>query len=182
MSGVPGSGKTTIASAIARHTGAVIIDHDVTKTALLEAGVSAEVAGRASYEVLKALSRHLLSQGQSIIFDSPCFYQELLEHGQSLAAEFTAEYRYIECVLKDFGELDKRLKKRQSLRSQQLSINEPPIDVPEDAETGQQIFKKWHKEMQRPEAGYLILDTSESIAVCVAKALAYLATPLVEER
>ncbi len=182
MSGVPGSGKTTIATALARHTGAVIIDHDITKTALLESGVSIEVAGRASYGVLKMLARHLLSQGQSIIFDSPCFYKELLAYGQATAAEFAAEYRYIECVLDDFEELEKRLKKRQPLRSQRLGISEPPVDVQKDPLAGEKLFQKWHKGMQRPDGGYLLLDTSESIAVCVAKALAYLATPLVEKR
>jgi predicted kinase len=53
MSGVPGSGKTTIAMAVSQATDAVIIDHDVTKSALLDAGVPAAIAGKASYEVLR---------------------------------------------------------------------------------------------------------------------------------
>jgi predicted kinase len=81
MSGAPGAGKTTIASAIAQQTGAVVIDHDVTKSALLAAAVPVPIAGHASYTVLDALARHLLQQGHSVIFDSPCFYQELLERG-----------------------------------------------------------------------------------------------------
>ncbi len=35
MSGVPGAGKTTLAHAMAPSIGAVVIDHDVTKSALL---------------------------------------------------------------------------------------------------------------------------------------------------
>lgn len=35
MSGFPGSGKSTLARQIAKLTGAVIIDHDIVKSALL---------------------------------------------------------------------------------------------------------------------------------------------------
>lgn len=66
MSGVPGSGKTTVARAIGKAIGAVVIDHDVTKSALIEADVPLSVAGRASYQVLDAVARHLLEQGHSI--------------------------------------------------------------------------------------------------------------------
>jgi predicted kinase len=60
MSGAPGSGKTTIAHAIARRINAVVIDHDVTKSALLEANVPLALAGSASYQVLGAIAQHLL--------------------------------------------------------------------------------------------------------------------------
>lgn len=35
MSGFPGSGKSTLAREIAKRTGAVVIDHDIVKSALL---------------------------------------------------------------------------------------------------------------------------------------------------
>ena len=60
MSGVPGSGKTTITGVIAGRIGAVVIDHDVTKSALLDAGVPVAIAGRASYEVLGAIAQHFI--------------------------------------------------------------------------------------------------------------------------
>jgi predicted kinase len=80
MSGAPGSGKTTIAHALAKRIGAVVIDHDVTKSALLDANVPASIAGAASYQALNDLARHLLEQGYNVIFDSPCFYVELLNN------------------------------------------------------------------------------------------------------
>src|SRR2546423_608664 len=112
MSGAPGSGKTTLAHAIAGRIGAAVIDHDVTKSALLAADVPAAIAGRASYAVLDALAQHLLAQRHSVIFDSPCFYEELLERGQRLARQAGAQYRYIECVVEDLHELDRRLRTR----------------------------------------------------------------------
>jgi predicted kinase len=72
ISGVPGAGKTTISRALAPHVGAVVLDHDVSKSALLGADVPVALAGRASYEVLLALAAQLLRQGFSVIFDSPC--------------------------------------------------------------------------------------------------------------
>lgn len=61
MSGAPGSGKITVARPVAKAIGAVVIDHDMTKSALLAAEIPAGDAGRASYMVLDALARHLLS-------------------------------------------------------------------------------------------------------------------------
>ena len=52
MSGWMGSGKSTIATAFGRETGAVVLDHDTTKTAVMAVGIAHPPAGAASYEVL----------------------------------------------------------------------------------------------------------------------------------
>jgi predicted kinase len=175
MSGAPGSGKTTIANAIARCVDAVIIDHDITKSALLDADVPISIAGRASYEVLGALAEHLLKQGHSVIFDSPCFYEELLERGQRLAREAGAAYLYIECIVKDLDELDRRLRSRPSLRSQRVGVFSPPIDGTGEGVSGDVVFADWIANMKRPEAGYLVLDTTRSLEVCIDEAMEYTA-------
>ena len=126
MSGAPGAGKTTIAHGVAKALGAVVIDHDITKSALLAADVPVALAGRASYQVLNALAGHLLQQGHSVIFDSPCFYTELLHRGQTLAADYGADYRYIACVLQDLDELDRRLQTRVRQPSQVAGVYTPP--------------------------------------------------------
>ncbi len=55
MSGLPGSGKSTLSRQIAKNTGAVVIDHDIVKTALLESleirQIETEAAGGISYEI-----------------------------------------------------------------------------------------------------------------------------------
>ncbi len=48
MSGTPGSGKTTLATALSKELNAVIIDHDITKTALLISDIPTDIAGKAS--------------------------------------------------------------------------------------------------------------------------------------
>ncbi len=183
MSGAPGSGKTTLAHAIAPHIGAVVIDHDVTKSALLQADLVDAAAGRASYSVLAALARHLLTQGHSVIQDSPCFYTELLERGQRQAAAAGATYRYIECVVDDLHELDRRLRGRAPLPSQTRGLGEP---IPErDGKTSldEELLRQWITGMKRPPDGYLTLDTTRPLDVCVEEALAYLEpTGRVDER
>ncbi|WP_236634079.1 MULTISPECIES: AAA family ATPase [unclassified Exiguobacterium] len=55
MSGFPGSGKSTLARAIAPQLDAIIVDHDVTKTALLESMVDhppdPALAGKVAYDI-----------------------------------------------------------------------------------------------------------------------------------
>lgn len=173
MSGVPGSGKTTIAHAVAQANDAVVIDHDVTKSALLAAEIPAATAGRASYAVLDALARHLLQQGRSVVFDSPCFYEELLARGQRLAQEANAAYRYIECVLHDLDELDRRLRTRQRWPSQIAGVYAPPTPGSGKSQSGQDYFRSLIANMKRPAGNYLTLDTARPLAVCQAEALAY---------
>lgn len=176
MSGVPGAGKTTLAHAIAKQIGAVVIDHDVTKSVLLDATVPVDLAGRASYLVLDSLARHLLKQGHSVIFDSPCRYSELLARGQRLAEESGAAYRYIECVLHDLAELDRRLRTRGRMRSQLAGVYAAPTEGSGKTEAGAEVFRHWIANMQRPATDYLTLDTSRPLERCVAEALRYVET------
>lgn len=174
MSGAPGAGKSTIAQAIAPQIGAVIIDHDVTKSALLDADIPFGPAGKASYFVLYALAEDLLSQGFTVIFDSPCFYDELLTRGQAIARKANAHYVYIECVLQDLNELDRRLQNRLRQRSQVAAINRSPDDLIDGQTTNEEVFRNWITNMKRPKNNYLLLDTSRPLKVCVAEACAYL--------
>lgn len=173
MSGVPGAGKTTIARAVAGHIGAVVVDHDVTKTALLDADIPAADAGYASYMVLDAVARHVLAQGFSVVFDSPCLYAELLERGQQLAATAGAAYRYIECRIDDLDELDRRLRTRTRSRSQLAGVYAAPTEGSGKAVSGAQVFREAIANMKRPAEGYLLLDTSRPVEVCVREAIAY---------
>lgn len=181
MSGVPGSGKTTVANAIAKHIGAVVVDHDVTKSALLNPAISVSNPGHASYLVLDAIARSLLQQGFSVIFDSPCFYDDLLKRGQTLAAEAGATYAYIECVLNDLTQLDQRLRHRvetdTNYPSQVTSVYgalENRADGSGKAAINADVFRDWIANMKRPDSAYCVLDTSQPVDACINNALTYL--------
>src|SRR5262245_47690816 len=160
MSGAPGSGKSTVARHLVRHRALVALDHDVTKSALLQTGTPAGPAGRESYAVLLALAGDLLAQGHGVIIDSPCYYDPLLAAGLALAQRHGVAYRYIECVTEDLDLLDERLRTRTASASQRRSV-EPDL------------FRSWIAGMKRPET-YLRLDTSRPLDTCLAEALAYL--------
>jgi hypothetical protein len=117
-----------------------------------------------------------LQQGHSVIFDSPCFYVELLARGQRLAADAGARYCYVECVLNDLDELDRRLRTRPRLPSQLAGVRVPPTEGSGKAQSGDEVFRDRIANMKRPADGYLVLDTSRPLEVCIKEAIAYVET------
>lgn len=174
MSGCPGAGKSTISRAIARATGAVVIDQDVIKTAILEGGVSWTESGPLAGRVKTAMARNFLARGHNVILDQPCLHQIVLDTGIALAHEADARYRYIECVLADFDELDRRLRGRLRLATQWCGLDLPPTPT-NGAELGSgvDLFRTWMDDMKRPSHDYLRLDTSFPLEVTVAWAVAF---------
>jgi predicted kinase len=172
MSGAPGSGKSTIADALARQRGFVILDHDVVKNAQLAAGLPFAEAGRLSYSVLLAMAEDLLRQGHSVIIDSPCFYEALLHGGQAAADRTGAVYRYLECVTDDLDVLDHRLLTRRRVASQVTGVDQAPRDGSD--RPGRDVFRDWIDNMKRPASGFFRLDTTRPIEKCIEEALAFL--------
>lgn len=176
MSGCPGAGKSTIAHEIGRRLNAIIIDVDILKTAILEADVSFDSAGSMAYDIMWTMARSFLEQGFSVVIDSPCYYQEVLDTGLQLAHETNACYRYIECVVDDLAIISRRLKSRTPLRSQRADLAVPPVDMleSEEALNGEELFREWIRNMKRPSHSYLRVDTLKPLVQCLTEIMAYL--------
>jgi predicted kinase len=160
MAGVPGSGKSALARLIGRRTGAVVLDKDVLKTAVLEAGVAEDVrAGGIAYETFFALADHLLGQDVAVVLDSPSFYESIPAKGSAIALARMVPYYFIECLCIDAEELARRLHERPRLRSQ------PDAPLPDGWAT------------VGPLGAYLRIDTTQPIDRCLALALDYLGFP-----
>ena len=173
MAGSPGAGKSTLARAIGAAREAVVLDNDVIRSAVLDAGAPVQLAGRAAYETLFALAADLLKQGQSVILDSPCHFQSILDQGREIAQSSGVAYRFIECVCPEREEIERRLTTRTPLRSQPRGLHLPPIDVTASPPAANQPgMHQW--ETFRPGAGAIILDTSGSLDTYLQAALAYL--------
>lgn len=167
MSGFPGSGKSTLASVIAKETGAVIIDHDIVKSALLQsiAGTSIDVksTGAIGYHIDWSLVNSLLSQGKSVIFDSPCLYYEMIEIGTHLAKKHHVAYKYVECYLDDRNEINSRLRNRDRMISQIEEI------------TSEEGFQYTIKNSKKPkDLKCLVVDTSQPVESYVGTVLEYI--------
>jgi predicted kinase len=173
MSGCPGSGKSTIARALGQRIGAVVLDHDVLKSALMENGVEPPKAGGVSFGSLRAVAGSILDQNFSVILDHPCFYDQILRGGLQLAERTGAVYRYIECVTDDLEEIRRRLKNRQSLASQLTDIAVPD-QYWDQSGSGAELFAKWIRDMKRPANSYLKLDTAQPLPACLEKVWTFL--------
>ena len=157
MAGAPGSGKSALARLIGQTTGAVVLDKDVLKTAVLEAGVDNDQrAGAIAYETLFALADHLLGQGLSVVLDSPSFYELIPAKGAAIAEERMVPYYFIECLCADRDELARRLRERPQLRSN----------------PGEEAIETEH-ETFRPPGAYLRIDTTQPLERCLGLALDY---------
>lgn len=166
MSGFPGSGKSTLAREIGKRTGAVIVDHDVTKSALMEKvgnGLTHDMAGKVSYHLDWSIIESLLEQGHSVIFDSPCLYDEMVEKGSLLAEKYGIPYKYIECVVHDFTLINERLRERDRMPSQIKEVK------------SEEAFLKTVLNSKKPDGlPCLQIDTSSPITSYITRVIRYL--------
>lgn len=156
MSGFPGAGKSTVSKYIAKLTGAIIVDHDVLKSALLKSlevkGIESTIVGGLAYDAEWTLIDSYLEQGHSVILDSPCLYEGMVEKGIKLSNKHGVKYKYIECYLNDMEEINMRLQTRKRMISQIEKVK---------SEVG---FKKWLNGSKKPlNSEYLIVDSSEPL-------------------
>ncbi|GIL26975.1 AAA family ATPase [Actinocatenispora comari] len=180
FAGRPGSGKTRLSRDLAGHLGASVLDLDVVKSALLDAGTAWDDAGRTAYQVMFALAEDLLRGGRPVIVDSPSRWEIIPERGQQIAAVVGVPYLMIECRCADKAELGRRLASRPRHRSQMRSLDEPAAEA----------TANWVAEAQGravdttigPAAGWFVVDTTQPPEECLAQVLAYLPGALAARR
>ena len=167
MSGFPGSGKSTLARQIAKRMHTVIIDHDIVKSALLHAideiPIDPGQAGKVSYAIDWSLIEFQLANGQSVLFDSPCLYQEMIDTGMKLAETYNVKYKYVECYLEDISQLNERLKNRERMASQIQEVN------------SEEAFNYTINNSKRPSTSkYLVVDTSQPVDTYINGVMDYI--------
>jgi len=101
FSGLPGSGKTTIARELARQLGAVYLRIDVIEQALREAAVLAGDVGASGYGVANALALSNLRLGQRVIADCVNPVKESRDAWQAVATAAGVALSNIEVVCTD---------------------------------------------------------------------------------
>ncbi|KFY75475.1 hypothetical protein V499_04564 [Pseudogymnoascus sp. VKM F-103] len=182
LSGLPGSGKSTIAHRLARSIDGIVINHDLLKSFFLDTSTSTSTstatsldqAAKLAYTLDWILAEDLLKQGRSVIIDSVCNYTTLIEKGVELAEKFGCEYRFVECRVQDVEVLDRRLKGRVAMRSQRTGIDAPPVDaegVGEGSVDHREVLRRKLENPVRPGSGAIVVDSSGSTEECVEEIL-----------
>ena len=145
----------------ARELGAVVLDLDVIKSALLNSGVDWETSGRASYRLIDAMAEQSLSNGLSVVVDVPSYWAEIHERLQATAGQYRASYQFLECTCSEELRLS-RVRQRVSRRSQIRDadhgpVDAPPTDAPSDLASSRIIA--------RPSVAVTTVDTSHPVDV-----------------
>lgn len=165
MAGFPGSGKSTIAKKIAKRINAVVIDKDILKSSLLKYGLTQEISSKLAYDLMFDLSQFYLDQGQSIVLDTPCYYEEIIEKGMQFSNDYHASYKYLDCKVRNFQVVSKRIQLRENMISQ---IDKPSLEG----------FKRAQKRAVeiKPAEGYIEIDSSNLDTIDYERILKHLSS------
>ena len=117
FSGLPGTGKSTLAEALGRDFGIPVFAKDWLEATLLRSGLKPakedNSLGFAVYELLLTLAERQLMLGQSVILDSVAASQTIRNAWHKLAEQYHADWRVIECFCSDEALHRTRLKGRR---------------------------------------------------------------------
>lgn len=98
MSGLPGSGKSTVAEGVARQIQAPIFSVDPAEAAMWTSGFSKADTGLAAYKVVQALAAENLKLGLSVIIDAVNPVEAARNMWRELAEEHDVPLTFIEVV------------------------------------------------------------------------------------
>jgi predicted kinase len=169
MSGAPGAGKSTVAKVLTQPIDGVIIDHDIIKSFFVENDISFDQSGKLAYRFQWILAEDMIKQGRSVIIDSPCNFNGILDHGIALARKYDYDYRYVECRVDDVDLLDRRLRNRVPQRSQRTAVDRPPPDSGDTHHNKdyRALFKRWIENPCRPSGDTIVVDSTGSPEECL---------------
>ncbi len=87
IAGLPGTGKTTFARALARRLGAAHLNTDILRSAMGLRGRYDEATKALVYEAMEQRTAQLLAEGQTVVVDGTFYVQRLRESYRAIAAE-----------------------------------------------------------------------------------------------
>lgn len=159
MAGAPGSGKSSLARALATELGAAVLDLDIIKSACLNAGLPWASAGQAAYESLFALAADNIGCCP-VIVDAPSYWPDIPTQLAAIAAEAAVTHIFVECVCPDRELIDKRLRQRDGLRSQMPSLDGQPRDAAPYVDADGRPEAVHDRVTYRPDCLRIEVDTS----------------------
>lgn len=108
MAGLPATGKTTLARALAREIGAVHLRVDTIEQAIVRAGAGTHPIGPVGYAVAYALAEDHLGQGLTVVADSVNPLAVTRRAWRDVARSAGVEHVEVEVVCSDEAEHERR--------------------------------------------------------------------------
>lgn len=167
FAGLPGTGKSSLARALARDLRAVYLDKDTIKDCAMRLAAEMNLehgprlAGALSYELLVDLARDNLTLGLSVVVDSPAAYQFFRDKLQALPQKIKTDLKLIECICTDEKLLRERIEQRGA-------------DLPAHRTRDWATFQHDQGRFERLTDPRLIVDTAETVALNLRKIKGYL--------
>ncbi len=157
MRGYPGTGKSTIARAIAAALHAPLIDRDILRQKAVDIFGDHPQIGRFSYEMMFALTKEQLSLGLSVVVDTPLTYRTTYEQSKELARAFHTPMLVVHCQCPP--EVQKyRLEGRKG------KVSEFQI-------TSWEEWLRWKPRFEDFDDGGCVIDTSNPLDDSLAKVM-----------
>jgi predicted kinase len=138
--------------------------NDVLRSSLLENSLQFSEAAKNAYELQWTLAQDVMKQGLSVIIDSTCSFQVVLDRGSEFAKIQGYQYWYVECQVRDVNLLDRRLRSRVPMTNHRTGVDSAPAaavvnDISEH-EDSRATFKRWIENPCRPEGNNIdIVDS-----------------------
>lgn len=168
MAGLPGTGKSTLAQALARRLPGAVLDKDAIRAALFEPGRVEYSAAQDDFcmEIMLQAAAYLLAKdaGLHILLDGRTFSRA---YQRGRAMEFCRQagtaWAVIECVCAERTAVERLAQAVE--RKTHPAANRTP-------ELYRQVREAWEP-IDEPK---LVIDTDENLDSCVARALGYLSS------
>jgi aminoglycoside phosphotransferase family enzyme/predicted kinase len=170
--GLVGTGKSTLAQALAKRLGLVVIASDVTRKQLagipvtehrfegFDSGIYSAELSRKTYDKMFSGAGDILREGGSVVLDASFIKAEERLKAKRLAEETGAEFFIIECTL-DEANIKKRLERR--LEGKTISDGRWEIYQPQK--------KAFEPVVEATPPKHVIIDTSKPLAENIRRVL-----------
>jgi len=136
FAGLPGTGKSTLARAIAEREDAVWLRVDTLEAAMLRSGLSQSFeTGLAAYNAVWELARDELRRGRNAVVDAVNGVEPAREMWRSLARECGASLFFVEVICSD-REVHRR-------RVESRGAQTPPLPAPTWADVLEREYRAW---------------------------------------
>jgi predicted kinase len=159
VSGLPGTGKSSVSVAVAARTGAVHLSVDHLEDALLEAGLQRGwTTGMAAYEVVRAAAEQNLALGRLVIVDAVNDSEAARDTWRRAARESSASLVFVLLTPPEPSVHRTRLEGRQR------TLRQVPEPTWEQVEQRARSYEPWRDEP-------LVIDSGQSLDAVVQQVI-----------